>query len=93
MHVAYNKPRTDLWNQSLESVRVVKDFFSDKDQEYKEMARRMVTYMTKSRMCLAARHRNRDYFEKMEKIIKTGKSMVRRMQFFATKVMFTRYRK
>lgn len=71
MHVACNKPRTDLWNQSLESVRVVEDFFSDKEREYRELARRMVTYMMKSRMCLAARHRNREYFEKMEKIIKT----------------------
>ncbi len=68
MYETSNKPRTDLWNQSLESVRVAKDFFSDKEQEYKELARRMVTYMTKSRMSLAARHRNREYFEKMEKI-------------------------
>ena len=71
MHGISNKPRTDLWGQSVESMRILEDFFSDKGQEYRGLARRIVTYMMKSRMCLAARHRNREYFEKMEKIIKT----------------------
>lgn len=64
-------PSIELWNQSIESVRILEDFFSDKEQEYNRLARRLVTYMLKSRMCLAARHKKRAYFEKMRRSIMT----------------------
>ena len=72
MYTTSNQASIRLWDQSIESVKIMEDFFSDKEQEYRDLARRAVLYMKKSRMCLAARHRNREYFEKMKNEIATG---------------------
>lgn len=66
-----NLPSIELWNQSIESVRILEDFFSDKELEYNHLARSLVAYMLKSRMCLAARHRKRAYFDRMKRMIVT----------------------
>lgn len=71
MAATSNTPSLNLWDQSVESVRILEDFFSDKEQEYNRLSRRLVAYMMKSRMCLAARHKKRTYFEKMKHKIKT----------------------
>ena len=65
-----NLPSVHFWEQAVESAGIIEDFFSDK-AEYRDLARRMVIHVMKTRMSLAARHRERAFFEKMRDRITT----------------------
>lgn len=67
----YNKPSVTLWNQHIESATLIKNFFSDKEQEYRDLSRRAVFYIIKTRMSLAAKWREKEFFENMKQKIKT----------------------
>ena len=66
-----NLPSVRFWEQAVESAGIIEDFFSDK-AEYRDLARRMVIQVMKTRMSLAARHRERAFFEKMRDRITTA---------------------
>lgn len=65
-----NLPSVQFWEQAVESAGIIEDFFSDKEA-YRDMARRVVVHVMKTRMSLAARHRERAFFEKMRDRITT----------------------
>ena len=67
----YNKPSITLWNQHIESAILIKNFFSDKEQEYRDLSRRAVVFIIKTRMSLAAKWREKEFFENMKQKIKT----------------------
>jgi hypothetical protein len=66
-----NHPSVQLWEQAVESSIMVETFFSDKEQVYRNLARRYVIHSMKIRMSLAARFRERAFFEKMKSRITT----------------------
>ena len=67
----YNKLSITLWNQYIESAILIEDFFSDKEQEYRDLSRRAVFFIIKTRMSLAAKWREKEFFENMKQKIKT----------------------
>lgn len=62
---------TELWNQSLKTAFIVDHFFSDREPECQELAHRAVTNTLKVRMSMAAKYRNKVFFEDMKHIITT----------------------
>lgn len=66
-----NHPSVYLWEQSVESSIMVETFFSDKEQVYRDLSRRYVINLMKIRMSLAARFREKAFFEKMKRRITT----------------------
>lgn len=61
----------DLWEQYVESLLILEDFFSDKEQVYQDLLRRGIIYIIKTRMSLAARFRQKESFDKLKTIIMT----------------------
>jgi glycosyltransferase involved in cell wall biosynthesis len=59
----------ELWRQSVESALFVENFFVDKEQEYYNLAHRLALNVLKTRMSLAARFREMQYFEELKRII------------------------
>ena len=66
---AFNHSNVKLWRQSVDSVRIMEHFFSDKEQEYYEMARRIAICAIKFRMSLAAKYKEKVFFEEMKRTI------------------------
>lgn len=61
----------ELWHQSLKTAFFVEHFFSDKEPEYQELSRRAITNTLKVRMSLAAKQKNKAFFEDMKHKITT----------------------
>lgn len=68
---AFNHSNVKLWKQSIESVRTIEHFFLGKDQKYYEMARRLVICAMKFRMSLAAKYKEKAFFEETKRTITT----------------------
>lgn len=66
-----NSANPDLWRQSIESIRVVERFFSDKESECYNAARHLTAATLASRMNLAARHHEKAFFEEIRCRIET----------------------
>ena len=66
---AFNHSNIKLWRQSVDSVRIIEHFFSDKEQEYYDMARRIAICSMKFRMSLAAKYKEKAFFEEMKRTI------------------------
>lgn len=70
--VTGNSQQCKIWRQSIESIELVEKFFADKEPEYYALARRFMAATLASRMNLAARHRERAFFDEMKARIKSG---------------------
>lgn len=66
---AFNHSNVKLWRQSIESARTMEHFFSDKEKKYYEMSRRLVICAMKFRMSLAAKYKEKFFFEEMKRTI------------------------
>jgi glycosyltransferase involved in cell wall biosynthesis len=66
-----NSRAINAWRQSIESIKVVENFFADKEPEYYAAARRFMVSTLASRMNNAARHREKAFYEEMRLKIQT----------------------
>ena len=67
-----NFPRNkELWNQAIESARIVEGFYTNKDPEYKIITHRATSRILKHQLSAAARFQEKLFFEEVKSKITT----------------------